>query len=716
MKIRILAFIAFCFALTVSAQNVAQPGLRDLSCTATSGSGTAYACSIAVAPSAYVNGLTYRFKADIANTGAATINFNGLGAIPIHKIPGGITTPLVSGDIYAGQMVVMIYDGTQMQVISQLGGGALGAALLSGANIYTGSNTFKPTTGTSQIIIDTMPASQLAQILFSDQGTSKWSVGKNTDGTFLISDLAHTRNWLYSDSSGNLLSLAPNASFPTLTVTGLTPGNCLQASTGGLVVSASAACGSGGGGSSFYQTLINGTTTLTQRAKLKLVGGTNITLTAADNGTDTSTITIATSVSGGTGWSIGALSALPSTCTTGSAYFATDAQAGQQIYYCSSTNVYTASVSLGPLNSLLFTNGALDINPSVVPRLQSANTWLAVQTLGAGVVYTPTVFASLPTPSEGALQYITDASTNTFGATVTGGGINHVFIAYNGTAWTVAGNGVLSGGGSGPFLLTGLTSTTPGNPASGNTSLFFPTTGGPGGVDASGNLYAMPSATILNAPANTVWAGPVSGSSGAPGWRAIVSADLPSLFDHVTATNAVSAGTFVNAANTWGTNAAGTVYLSNGPAGTAPTYLTNTNRWTINDSTNSGGPPNDTSMIYTYLSKTSSQHDIFIFGIPGTTSGYMGLNGSNYVFGTQAGGFIFNAGYDFNATDLLTSGTQMLSLTTGLAQFSELIAAPLNTPSSSTATCTAGTLSADATYVYVCTATNTRKRVALSTF
>lgn len=37
---------------------------------------------------------------------------------------------------------------------------------------------------------------------------------------------------------------------PSLTVTGLTPGNCLQASTGGLVVSATSACGSGSGAGS----------------------------------------------------------------------------------------------------------------------------------------------------------------------------------------------------------------------------------------------------------------------------------------------------------------------------------------------------------------------------------------------------------------------------------------------------------------------------------
>ena len=41
---------------------------------------------------------------------------------------------------------------------------------------------------------------------------------------------------------------------------------------------------------------------------------------------------------------------------------------------------------------------------------------------------------------------------------------------------------------------------------------------------------------------------------------------------------------------------------------------------------------------------------------------------------------------------------------------------PLVTPASSSATCTTGDREADASYVYVCTATNTWKRAALSSF
>ena len=49
-------------------------------------------------------------------------------------------------------------------------------------------------------------------------------------------------------------------------------------------------------------------------------------------------------------------------------------------------------------------------------------------------------FASVPaTPVEGMLVAVTDSTTATWGATITGGGANHVLAYYNGTNWTVAG-------------------------------------------------------------------------------------------------------------------------------------------------------------------------------------------------------------------------------------------------------------------------------------
>lgn len=53
---------------------------------------------------------------------------------------------------------------------------------------------------------------------------------------------------------------------------------------------------------------------------------------------------------------------------------------------------------------------------------------------------TAVAFASLPaSPVEGMLVGVTDSNTATWGATVAGGGANHILAYYNGTNWTVAG-------------------------------------------------------------------------------------------------------------------------------------------------------------------------------------------------------------------------------------------------------------------------------------
>ena len=74
--------------------------------------------------SAYANGQTYRFTAASANTGATTININGLGAVAITKSG---STALSSGDIVAGSVVQITYSGTGFQLIAGAGSGGGGS-------------------------------------------------------------------------------------------------------------------------------------------------------------------------------------------------------------------------------------------------------------------------------------------------------------------------------------------------------------------------------------------------------------------------------------------------------------------------------------------------------------------------------------------------------------------------------------------------------------
>lgn len=71
-------------------------------------------CSLSPAITAYATGMVIRFKAGGANTGAATVNVNSVGAKDIKK---DVSTALASGDIASGQMVTLAYDGTNFQLI-----------------------------------------------------------------------------------------------------------------------------------------------------------------------------------------------------------------------------------------------------------------------------------------------------------------------------------------------------------------------------------------------------------------------------------------------------------------------------------------------------------------------------------------------------------------------------------------------------------------------
>ena len=88
---------------------------------ADAGANDTYAITLVPAITAYVTGAKYRFKANTANTGAATLNINALGAKTIKKVAGGITTDLDTNDIRAGQWVEVTYDGTNMQMLSESG-------------------------------------------------------------------------------------------------------------------------------------------------------------------------------------------------------------------------------------------------------------------------------------------------------------------------------------------------------------------------------------------------------------------------------------------------------------------------------------------------------------------------------------------------------------------------------------------------------------------
>jgi hypothetical protein len=80
------------------------------------GAADAYVISPSPAITAYSVGQIFAFKvgAGNANTGPSTLNVNGLGAQAIKK---QVSVDLVVGDLLAGQMVMVAYDGTNFQTL-----------------------------------------------------------------------------------------------------------------------------------------------------------------------------------------------------------------------------------------------------------------------------------------------------------------------------------------------------------------------------------------------------------------------------------------------------------------------------------------------------------------------------------------------------------------------------------------------------------------------
>lgn len=107
-------------------------------CAASTGSANAYVLAVDAQIVAYSNYQVFKFKANFANTAAATLNVNSLGAKIIKK---NGNTDLDANDILNGQIVQVIYDGTNLQIVTpNLSLSLLHSQLTAGENITAGNS------------------------------------------------------------------------------------------------------------------------------------------------------------------------------------------------------------------------------------------------------------------------------------------------------------------------------------------------------------------------------------------------------------------------------------------------------------------------------------------------------------------------------------------------------------------------------------------------
>jgi hypothetical protein len=119
----LLLLLAWCHGIQAQGQLI--PGNRTIAGTlnagVSTGPATAYVLTLNPGITQYVTEQQFLFRAHVANTGAATLAVNTAGVKTMKKWSGGALVDLVAGDIPLGREVLVIYDGTVMQIVSLQG-------------------------------------------------------------------------------------------------------------------------------------------------------------------------------------------------------------------------------------------------------------------------------------------------------------------------------------------------------------------------------------------------------------------------------------------------------------------------------------------------------------------------------------------------------------------------------------------------------------------
>jgi len=193
---------------TTDAVSVGLIQKSGLTYTAATGVAGAYAVFLPVAPAVYSAGLTVTFKANVANTGAATLNVNGLGTRPIVKNGGA---QLIANDIAANQIITVVCDGANFQIVGQV-------ALLSGFNGSL-SGDVSGTQNATVINPSTVSSAKLV-----DQAVITQKIADTAVTTQKIGNGAVTNAKLASFSVNTINLIAQSVTTPIIADTNVTTG------------------------------------------------------------------------------------------------------------------------------------------------------------------------------------------------------------------------------------------------------------------------------------------------------------------------------------------------------------------------------------------------------------------------------------------------------------------------------------------------------------
>ena len=171
---------------------------------------------------AYAAGQLFYFVAGGANTGAVTLNVDGLGSRAVTRDGN---TALAAGDINSGEMVVVIYDGTRFQMINAAN--SFGNTTINGTLTVTGNTTLGANVSIASALAvggkadlpNVSAALMVAAVgIITDLRASGASISSANVGTAIVTNLTATGASVASVNAN--VALLTTATVTNLTATG----------------------------------------------------------------------------------------------------------------------------------------------------------------------------------------------------------------------------------------------------------------------------------------------------------------------------------------------------------------------------------------------------------------------------------------------------------------------------------------------------------------